>query len=67
MYFGIKKYAEALNYYEKLLELYPDKKSYMLNHAVCLTKLKRYDDALKELFLLNYEQPDEKRVIKVLA
>jgi Tfp pilus assembly protein PilF len=67
MYFGIKKYAEALNYYEKLLELYPDKKSYMLNHAVCLTKLKRYDDALKELFLLNYEQPDDKRVIKVLA
>jgi tetratricopeptide (TPR) repeat protein len=67
MYFGIKKYAEALNYYEKLLELYPDKKSYMLNHAVCLTKIKRYDDALKELFLLNYEQPDEKRVIKVLA
>jgi tetratricopeptide (TPR) repeat protein len=67
MYFGFKKYAEALNYYEKLLELYPDKKSYMLNHAVCLTKLKRYDDALKELFLLNYEQPDDKRVIKVLA
>lgn len=67
MYFGFKKYAEALNYYEKLLELYPDKKSYMLNHAVCLTKIKRYDDALKELFLLNYEQPDDKRVIKVLA
>ena len=62
-----KDYQAALDYYEQLLALQPEKRSYLLNHAVCLTKLLRYQDALKVLYHLNYEHPDDKRVNKVLA
>ena len=60
-------YQTALDHYEQLLALQPDKRSYLLNHAVCLTKLLRYQDALKELYQLNYENPDDRKVNKVLA
>ena len=65
--FKQQEYGEALDYYDRLLTINPEKRNYLLNHAVCLTKLKRYEDALKELFRLNYELPDDKRVNKVLA
>ena len=60
-------YQGALGYYEQLRALQPEKHSYLLNHAVCLTKLLRYQDALKELYQLNFERPDDNRVNKVLA
>ena len=60
-------YQAALGYYEQLLALQPEKRNYLLNHAVCLTKLLRYQDALKELYQLNFERPDDNRVNKVLA
>jgi tetratricopeptide (TPR) repeat protein len=60
-------YQSALDYYEQLLALRPEKRSFLLNHAVCLTKLLRYQDALKELYQLNFERPDDYRVNKVLA
>ena len=62
-----KDYQAALDYYEQLLALQPEKRSYLLNHAVCLTKLLRYQDALKVLYQLNYEHPDDRKVNKVLA
>ncbi len=65
--FKQEKYDDALAYYDRLLVINTEKKSYLLNHAVCLLKLLRYGDALKELYQLNYEQPDDKRVNKVLA
>ncbi|MBR4728735.1 MAG: tetratricopeptide repeat protein, partial [Prevotella sp.] len=60
-------YQAALGYYDQLMTLQPEKRSYLLNHAVCLTKLLRYQDALKELYQLNFERPDDNRVNKVLA
>ena len=60
-------YQAALDYYDQLLSLQTGKRSYLLNHAVCLTKLLRYQDALKELYQLNYEHPDDRKVNKVLA
>ena len=60
-------YQSALDYYEQLLAIRPEKRSFLLNHAVCLTKLLRYQDALKELYQLNFERPDDYRVNKVLA
>ena len=60
-------YQVALDYYDQLLALQPEKRNYLLNHAVCLTKLLRYQDALKELYQLNFERPDDNRVNKVLA
>ena len=45
----------------------PDKKSYQLNKAICLTNLYRYDEAEQILFRLNYEDADNLEVARVLA
>lgn len=60
-------YQEALEVYDKLLAINAGKKSYLLNRAVCLTKLRRYDDALKDLYRLNFESSDDVNVNRVLA
>ena len=60
-------YQEALGIYDKLLSLKSEKKTYMLNRAVCLTKLQRFEEAEKVLFRLNYESPDDTNVNRVLA
>ena len=60
-------YQEALETYDKLLTINPDKKSYRLNRAVSLTNLGQYAGALKELYRLNYESPDDQNVSRVLA
>lgn len=65
--FEEKHYEEALTAYDHLLTLQPDKKSYLLNRAVCLTNLKRYADALKDLYRLNFESSEDMTVNRVLA
>jgi tetratricopeptide (TPR) repeat protein len=60
-------YKEALETYEKLLVICPDKKSYRLNRAVSLTNIGQYGEALKDLYRLNYESPDDQNVNRVLA
>lgn len=65
--FSEAHYEEALDKYEQLLKLQPDKRSYHLNKAVCLTNLFRYDEAEKILFRLNYETSDDENVNRVLA
>ena len=58
---------DAADDYERLLLLHPGKSGYMLNRAVCLAELEEYEGALKLLYQLNYEQPDNQRVTRVLA
>ena len=65
--FGREKYEEALGLYDQLLAMNPDKKLYQLNKSVCLTNLHRYDEAEQILFRLNYEDPDNLNVARVLA
>ena len=65
--FGQELYQEALDAYERLLALQPGKRNYLLNRAVCLSKLGRNGDALKDLYRLNYETPDDENVNRVLA
>ena len=65
--FGSEDYSLALEYYEKLMAQHPDSRSYQLNAAVCMTNMDRYDDALKILYKLNYEQPDDNNINRVLA
>ena len=65
--FDEEHYQEALAVYDQLLALQPDKKSYLLNRAVCLTNLKRYADALKDLYRLNFESSEDMNVNRVLA
>ncbi len=65
--FDSERYAEALDSYEHLLLLHPEKRKYMLSKAVCLIHLEEYDDAQQLLFQLNYEQPDNVAVSRALA
>ena len=67
LYFKTCDYKSALDAYEKLLTLQPDKKSYLLNKAVCLTNLSRYGEAEQILFRLNYEDADDLNVARILA
>lgn len=60
-------YEQARMYYDKLLEKHPGHLNNQLNAAVCLTNMKQYDEALKILFKLNYEAPDNLNVNRVLA
>ena len=60
-------YQEAQEIYDKLLVLNPEKKSYRLNRAVSMTNLGQYAGALKDLYRLNYESPEDRNVSRVLA
>ncbi len=65
--FGQERYEESLEAYERLLAMQPEKRNYLLNRAVCLSKLGRNGEALKDLYRLNYETPDDQNVNRVLA
>lgn len=65
--FKQERYEEAVDDYDHLLLLHPEKMSYMLNKAVCLVKIEEYEDALKLLYQLNYEHDDDDNVNRVLA
>ena len=65
--FADGQYQQALADYDRLLQLKPERKRYLLNKAVCLVNLEHYEEALKLLFQLNYEQPDNDSVNRALA
>ena len=65
--FAREMYEEALETYNKLVDINPEKKSYLLNRAVSMTNLGQYTGALKDLYRLNYEAPDDQNVSRVLA
>ena len=65
--FNAHDYERALASYGHLLRLHPEHSNYLLNKAVCLTNLLRYDEAIKILYKLNYEDPDNANVNRVLA
>lgn len=66
-YFGNQKYDEALDAYQALLAQKPDHHTYQLNTAVCLLNLGRCEEALKMLYKLNYLNPDDLTVNRVMA
>ena len=49
------------------MEKHEDNRNYPLNVAVCLTNMNDYEAALKLLYKLNYEAPDDNGVNRVLA
>jgi tetratricopeptide (TPR) repeat protein len=65
--FKNSEYDKANDYYDRLLLLFPGKKNYMLNKAVCLVQLEDYEEALKLLYELDYEYADDVNVQRVLA
>ena len=66
-HFELSQYAEAAQLYDRLLQLHPDKRRYMLNKAVCLVNTEDYDEAVKLLYQLDYEEPDNLFVTRALA
>ena len=50
-----------------MLETHPEKTSNQLYVAICLIQLERYEEALKPLYRLNYEHPEDDAVNRVLA
>jgi tetratricopeptide (TPR) repeat protein len=62
-----ERYAEALDIYNQLVAICPEKKSYCLNRAVSMTNLGQYTAALQDLYRLNYESPEDPNVNRVLA
>jgi len=61
------KYEEALQWFEKLMAVHPEKNNNQLYVAICQVQMERYEEALKLLFKLNYEQPENASVSRVLA
>lgn len=65
--FSRGRYAEALDTYNQLMTIRPEKNIYRLNRAVSMTNLGQYTEALKDLYRLNYESPEDQNVSRVLA
>ena len=65
--FKAKDYVGALEAYEHLLLNNPEKRSYLLNKAVCQVNMEDYEEAQKVLYQLNYEHPEDMSVAHVLA
>ena len=61
------RYEEALQWFERLLAVHPEKVHAELYVAICLVQLERYEEALKLLYKLNYEQPEDDGVSRVMA
>lgn len=61
------EYAVAEDAYARLSAMHPERKSSVLNMAVCMVNLGKSDEALKHLYKLNYESPDDDRVNRVMA
>ncbi len=65
--FRYHNYEAALMAYEQLMGLKPEHTGYMLNAAICLANMERNEEALKILYKLDYQNPDDNKVKRVLA
>ena len=60
-------YGGALAVYNRLIELKPESSGFVLNKCVCLVNLGRSEDALNDIYRLDYERPGDNRVGRVMA
>lgn len=65
--FELGIFDEAESAYDDLLLLHPGNATYQLYKAICQIYLEEYDEAMKLLYRLNYENPDDDQVNRVLA
>lgn len=65
--FEAEQFEDAEQYYEQLYNSNPDKKSYALYYCITLTKNNKYAEASSILFKLDYENPNDANVKRVLA
>ena len=62
-----ENYKAALQAYQQLMAQQPEHAGYQLNAAVCMAYLEQYEESLKLLYKLNYENPDDLNVTRALA
>lgn len=61
------EYAGARDAYARLMAANEEHAAYQLSYSVCLTNLEEYEEALKVLYKLNYENPENDNVTRVMA
>ncbi len=59
--------SEAVAYYDKLLEVFPNKKNYLLQKAGCLLDGDRQEEALQVFFQLDLLYPNDLKIERGLA
>ncbi|MCM1521763.1 MAG: tetratricopeptide repeat protein [Muribaculaceae bacterium] len=60
-------YESALRYYRSLSESKPDDVKLILNTGLCLLKLRRFDEALQQLFKAEYLGADSPKALRAIA
>jgi hypothetical protein len=61
------KASKAVDIYDKLVVIFPDKKIYKINKAIAQIKAEDYEEAVNELYRLNLEDATDQNVIRALA
>lgn len=65
--FMMEDYDDAEDLFKRLRDLRPSKRYYQLYYCLSLMKTDQIEDALGELYKLNYERPDDADVDRALA
>ena len=60
-------YGKAYETYCRLAELKAGNRNYVLDKCVCLVNMERSEEAMADLYRLDYEHPGDRRVGRVLA
>ncbi|MBR5656367.1 MAG: tetratricopeptide repeat protein [Prevotella sp.] len=60
-------FAEAEKNYTRLVDLHPDNRHYMLNLSIAQINNHKVDEGVKLLYRLNYENADDKNVLRALG
>lgn len=65
--FTLSDFETAEQLYASLLDTDSQNKAYQLHRCICQVKIGKEDQAIRELYRLNYEQPEDKNILRVLA
>lgn len=66
-YMAEEEYEQAEMAYKKLIELFPANKNFIINRCITLLKLNRTTEAMETLYRIDYENPDDMNIKRVLA
>ena len=65
--FVMGQYEDAEKCYSRLSQLNPENKGYVLNHCLTLCKNEKFEEASALLYKLDYENPNQPDIQRVLA
>ncbi len=67
VYLKAEDYNIAAGIYHDLCLEHPENIGYAKKYCLCLSNTRQYKEALKQLYKLNYELPDDLNVVRLLA